>query len=239
MDELDTILEERKPGHGQTVFAGVEGVYSMDGDRAPLQQFASICRKHGTVSVIDDAHGSGILGSTGAGTAEEMGCAEDIDIHMGTFSKAFAVSGGFVAASKAIVNYLRYYARPYFFSASFPPSTAAAVLAALDLIEKEPWRRKMLLENVAYLSSLIGHLGLYAPAEAGFLTLKVPEGMDMRKAAMEFHNRRIFINAIEYPAVPFDKQRFRISLMATHTTQDILQLANTIEEIWMNKEMYY
>jgi glycine C-acetyltransferase len=238
MDEFQRLLEEHPARKGQTVFASVEGVYSMDGDCAPLRKFASTCRQYGAVSVVDDAHGSGVLGETGSGTAEAFGCTADIDIHMGTFSKAFAVSGGFAAAPRDIVNYLRYYARPYFFSASFPPSTAAAVIAALDLLETEPWRRKQLLVNVAYTSSLIEHLGLYAPAEAGFLTLKVPHGMNMRKAAMEFHRRNIFLNAIEYPAVPFDKQRFRISLMATHTREDIRQLATAIEEIWANEAMF-
>ncbi|HSF44986.1 MAG TPA: pyridoxal phosphate-dependent aminotransferase family protein [Chitinophagaceae bacterium] len=238
MDEFGSILDKHQAKNGQTVFASVEGVYSMDGDCAPLKQFSSICREYGAVSVVDDAHGSGVLGETGAGTAEAFGCTDDIDIHMGTFSKAFAVSGGFAAASKDIINYLRYYARPYFFSASFPPSTAAAVIAALDLLENEPWRRKRLLNNVAYTSSLIEHLGLYARAEAGFLTLKVPRGMNMRKAAMEFHKRKIFLNAIEYPAVPFDKQRFRISLMADHTREDIHRLVQAIEEIWATDEMF-
>jgi glycine C-acetyltransferase len=238
MEELENILQEQIQKNGRTIFAGVEGVYSMDGDRAPLDRFASICKRYGAISVIDDAHGSGVLGETGAGTAEHFGCSDDIDIHMGTFSKAFAVSGGFAAASRDIVNYLRYYARPYFFSASFPPSTAAAVIAALDLIETEPWRRDQLLKNVEYASSLIAHRGLYAPAEAGFLTLKVPENMNMRKAALKFHEMNIFINAIEYPAVPFDQQRFRISFMSTHTMQDIEQLAKAIDDIWNNDQMY-
>lgn len=238
MEAFGNIMAELPCKPGQTILAAVEGVYSMDGDCAPLDRFTGICRRYGALSVVDDAHGTGVLGETGAGTAEHFNCSADVDIHMGTFSKAFAVSGGFVAADREIINYLRYYARPYMFSASFPPSVAAAVIAGLDLMGKEPWLRRDLLRNVAYTAHLLEQFGLYAPAEAGFITLRTPDTMNIRKAAMAFHKKGIFLNSIEYPAVPLEKQRFRISLTSSHTRQDIDRLVEAVCEIWNDENMY-
>ncbi len=238
MEALEDLLAAHQPKPGSTVFVGAEGVYSMDGDKAPLDRLSRLCKKHNAISIIDDAHGSGVLGKNGAGTADFLHCTENIDIHMGTFSKAFAVSGGFVAGSKEMMNYLRYYSRPYFFSASFPPSTAAAVIACLDVMENEPWLQERLLDNVAYAVSKLRRFGLYAPAEGGFLTLNLPENMNVRKAALMFHEKGIFLNAIEYPAVEVNKQRFRISFMSSHIKDDIDRLADTVEEIWNSKQAY-
>ncbi len=213
-------------------FVGVEGVYSMDGDVAPLDKIVPVCKKNDAILIVDDAHGTGVMGLRGSGTSEHFGLEGEIDITMGTFSKTFAVAGGFVTASKSIVNYLRFFARSYMFSASLPPTVIATVLAALDVMEREPGLHQKLQENIIYTASCLNQLGFPADTLTPIFPLRVPPEMNVRKAAYEFHRKGIFINSIEYPAVPKSQQRFRISIMATHTKDDIDKLIDAIREIW-------
>ncbi len=214
------------------VFVGVEGVYSMDGDTSPLDELLILCKKYNAILIVDDAHGTGVMGESGKGTAEAYNIEGQVDITMGTFSKTFAVTGGFVAASKDIINYLRFFARSYMFSASVSPGVVAAVLAGLEVIKAEPERIENLRANINYTSSCLNNLGFHAHNQSAIIPLRVPLNMNIREAAYEFHKRGIFMNSIEYPAVPLSQQRFRISLMATHTKNDIDRLVETIEEVW-------
>ncbi len=219
------------------LFVAVEGVYSMDGDIAPLDRIVPLCKKYKAVLLVDDAHGTGVLGASGGGIHDHYGLRVDEDIILGTFSKTFAVSGGYISASKPVINYLRMMARSYMFSASLPPVTIAAVLAGMEVIEKEPWLITNLHDNVAYATEKLEKFGLATEPQAGIIALKVPPKVDIRKLAAQFHEAGIFINAVEYPAVPLSKQRFRISFMATHTRSDIDRLAGVVEEIW-NSNVY-
>ncbi len=217
-------------------FVGIEGIYSMDGDIAPLDKIATICKSNNSVLILDDAHGTGVMGDNGLGTASHFGLDGQIDITMGTFSKTFAVTGGFVAASKPIINYLRFFARSYMFSASLPPTVVASVLAALDVIDKEKYLQTKLRDNINYMAECLQQLGFPANSLTPIFPLKVPVQMNIRKAAYDFHQKGIFINSIEYPAVPKSQQRFRISIMATHTKEDIDRLMEAIVEIWEKSE---
>ena len=138
VEELEKYLTRINVNESKNIFVGVEGVYSMDGDIAPLNRIVPLCKQNNAILILDDAHGTGVMGKTGRGTAEHFGFEGNIDISMGTFSKTFAASGGFVAASKPVINYLRFFARSYMFSASLPPTVIATILAGLDVIEKEP-----------------------------------------------------------------------------------------------------
>jgi glycine C-acetyltransferase len=188
--------------------------------------------------VVDDAHGTGVLGENGHGTGSHLDCDEDIDITMGTFSKVFATCGGFVTGSSDLIEYLRFQSRPYIFSASIPPPVAATVLGGIEVIENEPWLRIQLMENTSYAIKRLRPFGFYAPPQAAIITLAVPERMDIRKAAIAFHQKNIFLNPVEYPAVPANRERFRISMMATHTKKDIDELATVTEEIWNDPTVY-
>lgn len=230
--ELSSLLEESDRVLRGEPFVGVEGVYSMDGDLAPLDIIVPLCRKNKAILIVDDAHGTGVMGDSGRGTSEYFGKSKEIDINMGTFSKVFAVTGGFISAAKPVIDYLRFFARSYMFSASLPPVVVAAVLAGLDVIEKEPERRQMLFNNVSYAADNLRKFGFVTEPKAGIITLRVPENMNIREAAQHFHNAGIFLNAIEYPAVPVNEQRFRISMMATHTRDDINKLIECVEETW-------
>ncbi|MCC5938918.1 MAG: pyridoxal phosphate-dependent aminotransferase family protein [Lunatimonas sp.] len=238
VSHLSHLLESYGADTEGSVYVCVEGVYSMDGDMAPLGEIAALCLQHGAALIVDDAHGTGVLGEGGRGTASQLNCEKEIALSMGTFSKVFATCGGFVAASKPLAEYMRYYARPYMFSASIPPPVAATVLAGLEVMEREPWLRFELLQNMAYAVGKLRHLGLYAEPQAAILTLAIPAGMDIRKAAWLLHQKGIFVNSVEYPAVPANKQRFRVSLMATHTKEDIDGLATALDEVWNDPTAY-
>jgi glycine C-acetyltransferase len=233
---LAQTLERTESMNFKDRFVGVEGVYSMDGDVAPLDKIVPICKRNNAILIVDDAHGTGVMGKSGSGTAEHFGVESEVDITMGTFSKTFAVTGGFVAASKSIINYLRFFARSYMFSASLPPTVVASVLAALDVMEKEPELVNKLKENINYTTHCLTQLGFPANSLTPIFPLRVPVNMNIRNASFEFHQKGIFINSIEYPAVPKSQQRFRISIMATHTKQDIDRLMEAITEIWRKNE---
>jgi len=232
LTHLTTMLDRATARPHGDLFVGVEGVYSMDGDLAPLDRILPLCQRYGAHLIVDDAHGTGVMGSHGRGTAEHFGLEGGIPVTMGTFSKAFTVTGGFVASSKAIIDYLRFFARSYMFSASLPPATVATVIAGLDILDREPERLIRLHENIAYASTGLRELGFPAVSPSAIIPLRVPEGMDIRMAAKAFHERGIFINSVEYPAVPVSQQRFRVSLMATHTREDIDRLLAAVAEIW-------
>lgn len=227
-------LEERlealrdRPGDR---FVGVEGVYSMDGDLAPLDEIAAVCRRHDAILIVDDAHGTGITGK-GRGTAQHFGVHGTVDVVMGTFSKTFAVTGGFAACSKPVADYLRLVARSYVFSASLPPQTVAAVMAGLDVIEEEPERHARVMENARYLAEGLRHLGFAASPESAIFSLPVPPPLNIRPMAFAFHQRGFFLNHVEFPAVKPSAQRFRVSVMATHTREDLDRLLTAIEEVW-------
>jgi glycine C-acetyltransferase len=210
----------------------------MDGDLAPLDRISEIAKTFDAILIVDDAHGTGVLGENGSGTASHLQCDKDIDITMGTFSKTFASCGGFVTASADVIEYLRYHARSYIFSASIPPVVAATVLGGLEVLENEPSLQKQLLDNVQYAVKKLSPFGFFAKPEAAIITLKLPEAMDIRNAAYLYHQKNIFVNPVEYPAVPAGKERFRISVMATHTKEDIDQLATATEEVWNDPYAY-
>jgi glycine C-acetyltransferase len=232
IDGLIRMLERQAAGVGGDIYIGAEGVYSMDGDLAPVDRLLDVCRTFGARLILDDAHGTGVMGPTGRGTAEHFGLEGRVDLTMGTFSKVFAVTGGFVAAEKPIIEYLRYFARSYMFSASLSPAVIAAVLAGLDVMSREPDLRARLHDNISYALSGLRSLGIGVECESGIIPLRVPRNMNIRRAARRFHDLGIFVNAVEYPAVPLSQQRFRISMMATHTRGDIDRLLDAVETVW-------
>jgi len=229
---LENRLKNLRANSGNDIYIGVEGVYSMDGDLAPLDKLVELCKKYNAYLIVDDAHGTGVMGKKGRGSCEHFNVDSKVDLVMGTFSKTFAVTGGFIAGSKSVINYLRYFAHSYMFSASLPPVIIAAVLAGLDILENEPGLLQSLRDNINYTADKLSALGFRVNNETAIFPLIVPADMNIRKASYEFHKRGIFVNSIEYPAVPLSQQRFRISVMATHTKEDIDKLVTVVEEVW-------
>lgn len=238
INELELVLSQNYQKIIGDIYVCVEGVYSMDGDLAKLDKISDLCKKYNAKLIVDDAHGTGVVGKNGSGTASLFDCCDSVFLTMGTFSKVFSVCGGFLTGEKDVINYLRFHSHPYVFSASIPPTIAAAVLGGLEVIKKEPHLQLQLLENVKYAIEKLKGYEFCAQPEAAIITLKLPDKMNIRKAAYLFHQKNIFINAIEYPAVAINNERFRISFMATHTKKDIDKLISVITEVWNNKECY-
>jgi glycine C-acetyltransferase len=234
VDDLRSLLTDEVAGREGDVFVGVEGVYSMDGDLAPLDRLVPACKEHGAILVVDDAHGTAVLGENGAGTAEHFGVSADVSIT--TFSKAFGVVGAAVSASRDIVSYLRYFANSYVFSTSLPPMVIAAVLGGLDALEQEPELRTRLRDNVNYTLQQLSRIGIDTRAPAGIIMINVPSDLDVRAAAKRFADAGIFVGVVAYPAVPLHQQRFRLGMTPAHTRQDIDRLIGCVEEIWSERE---
>ncbi|HEX7356493.1 MAG TPA: pyridoxal phosphate-dependent aminotransferase family protein [Ignavibacteriaceae bacterium] len=237
VENLKARLEDARKLNPKNIYVGVEGVYSMDGDVAPLDEIVTVCKDYDAILLVDDAHGTGTIGKYGGGSGEYFGLDSEIDITMGTFSKSFAVTGGFVTAAKPIIDYLRYFARSYMFSASISPVTIASVLAGLDLLENDPTILNSLHSNIRYAAGLLNKIGFNTASGTPIIPLRVPTEMNIRDAGYKFHQRGIFINSIEYPAVPVSQQRFRISITANHTKEDINKLVEVVEEIWGEYEL--
>ncbi len=231
INQLHEMLDN-KGNIGQDRFIAIEGVYSMNGDIAPLDEIYKIKNKYNAIIILDDAHGTGVLGQTGRGTCEEFNLEGKIDIIMGTFSKAFGMAGGFVASSNEIINYMRYFARSYMFSAAMPNSTIASLLACLDILENDNDRINDLKINIKYAEQKLRSIGFDINANSPIIPISVPAYMNIRKMARDLQKMNIFVNSIEFPAVPVSKQCFRISLMSSHTKDDIDMLSDAFATLW-------
>lgn len=231
MDSLEKKLKicERKY-HGKLVIT--DGVFGMDGDICHLPQIKEIASAYGAKVMVDDAHATGVIGKYGGGTLEHFGMEGKIDIVMGTFSKSLAGVGGFVASSKEVINYIRYYSRSYFFSAALPPCVCASVKAALEVMEEEPELIERLHRNVEYLHTRFAALGLEVnPPLTGVLSVVIGDDLTLRRMSRRIHELGLYINPLPYPSVPKGKSRFKFSIMATHTQQDLDEAADIFEKV--------
>ena len=211
-----------------------DGIFSMDGDLAPLPEIIELAHQYGAKVMVDEAHATGVIGSHGGGTTDYFNLAGRVDIVMGTFSKALAATGGFVASSKEVINYLRHCARSYLFSASPTPAVVATVLAALNIIEEEPQLREKLWDNIYYMHDNLNALGynVYpSPPESAVIILTIGNEVKLRQMSKKIYESGIFLNAIPSPAVPREKSRFRISLMATHTKDDLAKTLDVLKKV--------
>lgn len=221
MSHLRLLLERYSQNCKGHIFVATEGVFSMDGNLSSLNEIAVLCEKFGASLVIDDAHGTGILGDSGRGTAEYFNVEDKVNITMGTFSKAFSVTGGFIIAKREVIKYMRYFARSYMFSAHLPPPIVAAIIAGIDIIKSEPILRANLFNNVNYLKRNLINLGFNINSESAIIPIHIPTRVDIREINKKLNENKIFLNSIEYPAVAKNKQRLRLSVMATHTREEL------------------
>lgn len=229
-EKLEKSVKNKDPK--ADIYVITEGVFSMDGDVAKLNEILKLKEEFGFYLIVDDAHGLGVVGENGHGIHEYFNLGkDDIDIIMGTFSKALAVTGGFVAGNRDIIHYLRWLSRPYMFSASLPPTVIMSVLAGLELLEKEKWRNKRLKENTQYLVDKLHQNGIDVNTDSAMVCVIVPEDVNIRKAGKKLHDLGIFVNSIEFPAVPRELQRFRINMMTNHTKEDIKYLVECLVKV--------
>lgn len=205
---------------GANIVVAVEGVYSMDGDIAPLPQLRELCDSFDAWLAVDDAHGTGVLGARGHGTAEHHG-GVPVEVSMGTFSKVFATTGGFVAGSRDMVDALRFFARSHMFSAALAPAVVGSVLAGIDFLEANPQRITQLHDNVGYFVAELRRLGFAVDPQTAILPIPVPPDLAVRDVVAALHSEGVFVNGVEFPAVPRELQRLRISMMATLSREQL------------------
>jgi 8-amino-7-oxononanoate synthase len=216
MADLARKLAAAPAGRGRLIV--VDGVFSMEGDLADLPAIVRLKREHGARLMVDDAHGLGVLGEHGRGTAEHFGVEADVDLVMGTFSKSLATVGGFVAGDAGVIDYIKHHARSAIFSAALPPASAAAALAALDIVEREPERRKQLWENTAYLKRGLDALGFdTGESQSPVIPMVIGEDRMAFEMVVRLQEEGVFANPVITPAVPAGRSMIRTSLMATHT----------------------
>jgi glycine C-acetyltransferase len=216
--------------HGTLVIT--DGVFSMEGDLAPLDEIVAISRKHGARVMLDDAHALGVIGPNGRGTAELYGLEGQIDVTMGTLSKCLGGIGGCVAASADVIEYLRFYARPYFFSAAIPAPIAAGALAALDILEKEPQLREDLWKSVRYMTDGLRGMGYdIGQTQSAIIPVIIGDERKLKAILMELLQAGIFMNYVAFPAVPRQRCRLRMSMMAGHSRKDLDFVLDTLRKL--------
>lgn len=211
-----------------------DGVFSMDGDLAPLPELVSLKKEFGALLMVDDAHGTGVLGPGGRGTAEHFGLLSEIDIHMGTLGKALGSFGAYAAASRDIIEYLVNRARSFIFSTSLPPAVLAASIAAFDLVDSPEGAslREKLAENVGFFRSAVQAAGFNT---MGSETQIVPVFVGEPEPVMEFSrlllDEGIYVQGIRPPTVPAGSCRLRCTLMAVHTRPDLEQAVEAVMRV--------
>jgi 8-amino-7-oxononanoate synthase len=209
----------------------VDGVYSMEGDIAPLPDIVKVCKKYGARIMVDDAHGIGVLGKTGRGTVEHFGLEKEVDIIMGTYSKSLASIGGFVAASEEVIHYMKHTSRQLIFSASPPPASVAAVIAALDIIDGEPERRERLWHNTNKMMKAFKQMGFdTGVAETPIIPLVIGEMERTFQMWKTLYDEGVFVNSVVPPATTPGRCLIRTSYMATHTDDMLDRVLGVIEK---------
>ncbi len=207
-----------------------EGVFSMEGDIADLRGIVRLAKPYGARVYVDEAHGIGVLGPTGAGAAEHLGVLDDVDIIMGTFSKSLASVGGFIAADRAVIDYLKHTARPFVFSASLPAASVAAVEAALQIMKDEPERRHHLLRIAQMLREELQARGFSVlPGETAIVPVVVREELDLCRLCKALLEEGIYINPVLRPAAA--QNLLRISCTSAHTEKHVEKLISTLVRV--------
>jgi len=223
MDSLEAQLQRIGEAAGKLIV--VDGVFSMSGDIAPLPEILDLAERYGATLMVDDAHAIGVLGEEGSGTSDHFGVTDRVHIIMGTFSKSLASLGGFIASDADTIEYLKHHARALIFSASISPANTAAVRAALRIMRREPERIERLWRNTRLMHEGLQQLGFQTgPFQTPIIPVYCYEVYRALRMAVRLHEEGVFVNPVVPPAVPSNKALIRISLMATHT-QDQIEFA--------------
>jgi 8-amino-7-oxononanoate synthase len=231
MEDLERVLSEIPDNKG--ILIVTDGVFSMGGDICKLPEIVELAEKYGARVMVDDAHGLGVIGEHGRGTAEYFGLEDKVDIIMGTFSKSLASLGGFVAASEDVIHYIKHNSRPFIFSASIPPSNAAAALKALEIIEQEPWRIKNLLSIADYMRQGLKKMGIpILESETPIIPIMTYDTDRTFLATKMLFEEGVYVNPVIVPAVPPGQCLLRTSYTATHTKEQMDRAMEAIGKVF-------
>jgi glycine C-acetyltransferase len=219
-------------GEAGRVLLAVDGIYSMDGDLAPLASMVELAKRYGAMLLVDDAHGTGTLGAEGRGSAEHAGVSGEIDVHIGTLGKSLGSFGAFVAGSHKLRELLVNTARSFIFSCALAPPQIEAARAALRVARREPWRRWQLQVNAARLRRRLAAAGISTePSATHIVPVVVGESAATMALCQALHERGFYAQGIRHPSVPRGTARLRITVMATHTEQELDALADCLIEL--------
>jgi 8-amino-7-oxononanoate synthase len=247
LDKLETMLS-RAESDGGGVLVVVDGLFSMEGDLSPLPDVVALCREHGARLMVDEAHGVGVLGERGAGACELFGCEDEIDLRMGTFSKALASCGGFIAGPHDVIDFLRVQSRAFMFTASAVPAATGAALGALRIIRSDEGAemRARVLDNARYLHEGLGALGYEVmepnrlPDGSDLITPIVPVrvGDDWKAVLLwkALYDAGVYVNVAIYPAVQRGGALLRTSVMATHEREHLDRALEIFERVKVEVE---
>ncbi len=224
------LAESAAPGRHQLLIT--DGVFSMDGDIAPLPELVEVAERRGAIMMVDDAHATGVLGAGGAGTVDHFGLHGRVDIQVGTLSKAIGVLGGFIAGQAHLIEWLQNRGRPYLFSTSTPPAVTAACMAALDVIADEPERLERLWSNTAMFKQGLHDLGLDTGASETPITPIITGDESATQAfADRLFDEGVFTPAIVFPTVGKGQARVRTIVTADHTEGDLTEALDVIGRV--------
>ena len=237
----DMTALERKlrtvPGNAPKLIV-VDGVYSMEGDIAPVPELVRLCEKYDAMLMIDDAHGLGVIGEGGRGTASHFGLTDKVDLIMGTFSKSFGSLGGFIAGDHAVINYLKHNSRSLIFSASMPPANVAAVSRAIDIMEEEPERIRHLWDLTNRAHALFRERGFdIGHTQSPIIPLFVRDMERCLTAVKMALDEGVFVTPVIPPAVPENSVIIRFALMATHTQDQLDKAIDILTGIFRKLEL--
>mgnify|MGYP004508750723 FL=1 len=225
MKDLAEKLQEHAGCQGLIV---TDAVFSMGGDIAPLPDIMALAEQYHVLTMVDEAHATGVIGTTGRGIAEHFGLKRQPDVLMGTLSKALAAEGGYVCGSQLLIDYLRNTARSYIFSTSLSPAVLAAATKALELLENQPSMVHQLQENTRIFCETLQQEGIEAHSDTAIIPIVLHDEELALRVAEELKRQNIFISPIRYPTVPKGQAMLRAALMATHTPEELRQAAHTI-----------
>ncbi|MEU5832552.1 aminotransferase class I/II-fold pyridoxal phosphate-dependent enzyme [Streptomyces diacarni] len=221
MADLERVLKRGADSPGGTLIVA-DGVFSMHGDVCDLPSILRLARNYGARVLIDDAHATGVLGARGSGTSEHFGLKGEVDLELGTMSKALAGMGGFVVGDEEVIEYLRYYSNSYVFAANIPAGVAAGLIAAIDVLEAEPERVKRLWANISALRARLLESGFdLENSESAILPIRIGDerlAMEMGRAVRA---RGLFCQTVVFPGVPLGDARLRVSVTCEHTPEDL------------------
>jgi len=230
MNALEKLLKKTKGCKHRLIVT--DGIFSMDGDIAPLPDLVSLAKRYGCMVMVDDAHATGVLGAHGGGTGEHFALQDKIDISMGTLGKALGGFGAFVAVSHRLREFLINNARPFIFTTGLPPAVIANGIAALELLEEEPEMRARLWENVGFFKKRIKELGFDTlQSETQIIPILVGDASLTLRMGEMLLEEGVFVQGIRPPAVPQGSSRLRITLMATHTRKELEFALEAIEKV--------
>ena len=217
---LESLLEESQETRRKLIVT--DGIFSMDGDLAPLPEIVQLAKRYEAFSMVDEAHAIGVFGPNGRGAAEHFQLSQEVDIRMGTFGKALGCFGAYVAGRKSLIEFLINRGRVFLYTTAVPPSVSASVMASLDIVEQEPERRERLWENVRILREGLNHLGFDTlKSQAHIIPILIGEPEETMEMDRRLLERRVFVQGIRPPTVPEGKCRLRVTVMTTHTREDI------------------